>query len=271
MNQGIGGRGRGLSRATIALGVVVVLVLALSAFGWWALSRSPGSPFSGFEHSADSLGVLIRSWGAWGVAGSIGLMVLHSFVPFPAEILAIANGMVYGPFWGTVVTWVGAMLGAFLAFGLARRLGRPFVRAVVPAPRWQAVDSWSRRHGGGTLLIKPARPPHRLQPHQLRGRAHGHRLGDLRLGDRAGNPSPDRAHGVHRRDHDQPAVVVVAGPRRAGAGGVARLAPLVADRRFLEGFPLKWNRTGPHPRPAAHEMVSLGRPGGGAGWSRLNG
>lgn len=45
------------------------------------------------------------------------------------------------------------MLGAFLAFGLARRLGRPFVRAVVPAPRWQAVDSWSRRHGGGTLLI----------------------------------------------------------------------------------------------------------------------
>ena len=153
MNQGIGGRGRGLSRATIALGVVVVLVLTLSAFGWWALSRSPGSPFSGFEHSADSLGVLIRSWGAWGVAGSIGLMVLHSFVPFPAEILAIANGMVYGPFWGTVVTWVGAMLGAFLAFGLARRLGRPFVRAVVPAPRWQAVDSWSRRHGGGTLLI----------------------------------------------------------------------------------------------------------------------
>ena len=61
--------------------------------------------------------------------------------------------MVYGPFWGTVVTWVGAMLVAFLAFGLARRLGRPFVRAVVPAPRWQAVDSWSRRHGGGTLLI----------------------------------------------------------------------------------------------------------------------
>ena len=54
-------------------------------------------------------------------------MVLHSFVPFPAEVVAMANGMLYGPLWGTLITWVGAMLGAYLAFGLARWLGRPFV------------------------------------------------------------------------------------------------------------------------------------------------
>ena len=41
------------------------------------------------------------------------LMVLHSFVPFPAEFVAMANGMLYGPIWGTVITWSGAMLGAF--------------------------------------------------------------------------------------------------------------------------------------------------------------
>jgi uncharacterized membrane protein YdjX (TVP38/TMEM64 family) len=38
----------------------------------------------------------IRSWGALGVLASIGLMVLHSFIPFPAELLACANGMIYG-------------------------------------------------------------------------------------------------------------------------------------------------------------------------------
>ena len=69
----------------------------------------------------------IISWGPYGVVLSIALMVLHTFVPFPAEILAIANGMVYGPFWGIVITWVGAMLGAGLAFALSRTLGRPFV------------------------------------------------------------------------------------------------------------------------------------------------
>ena len=33
-------------------------------------------------------------------------------VPFPAELLALANGMIYGPLWGTVLTGTGAVLGA---------------------------------------------------------------------------------------------------------------------------------------------------------------
>ncbi len=76
----------------------------------------------------------IRSWGAWGVAGSIGLMTAHSFLPFPAEIIAVANGMVYGPLWGSAITWVGAMLGASMAFGLVRLLGRPFLFRMLSPP-----------------------------------------------------------------------------------------------------------------------------------------
>ena len=95
---------------------------------------------------------LIRSWGMWGVLTSIGLMILHSFVPFPAEFLALANGMLYGPIWGTVVTWVGAMLGASLAFALARALGRPFVAGIVAKKNWHQLDEWSGSHGAYVLL-----------------------------------------------------------------------------------------------------------------------
>lgn len=96
---------------------------------------------------------LIRSWGAWGALGSIGLMVAHSFLPFPSEIVAIANGMVYGPLWGSVITWVGAMLGASAAFALARLLGRPFVQHVLSARHRQQLAVWSRERGGMALLI----------------------------------------------------------------------------------------------------------------------
>ncbi len=105
------------------------------------------------EFSARAIEDAIQSWGAWGVLASMGLMILHSFVPFPAEFLALANGMVYGPIWGTVVTWTGAMLGAYLAFGLSRALGRPFVEVMISKKNWHVMDEWTAARGGRLILI----------------------------------------------------------------------------------------------------------------------
>lgn len=95
----------------------------------------------------------IQSSGYWGIGVSIGIMMIHSFIPFPAEFVAIANGMVYGALWGSVITWVGAMLGAFLAFGLARMLGRQFVHRILTQKNSQKVDGWVDNYGGQTLFI----------------------------------------------------------------------------------------------------------------------
>ncbi len=124
----------------VAVGLLAVLFLAALSLGWNA-----GFSVQKFEDT-------ILAWGLWGVAASVGLMVLHSFVPFPAEFLALANGMVYGPVWGIVITWGGAMLGAFAAFGLARRLGRPFVEYMVAKRHWQVLDDWAGRQGGAVVL-----------------------------------------------------------------------------------------------------------------------
>jgi len=96
----------------------------------------------------------ILSWGPLGVVASIALMVVHSFVPFPAEFVAIANGMLFGVVWGVAITWTGAMLGAFAAFGLARLLGRPFVAKVVRGKdNWRRIDQWTADRGWQVLLI----------------------------------------------------------------------------------------------------------------------
>lgn len=105
-----------------------------------------------FDMSVEAAVREIRGWGMWGVAASIALMVAHSFLPFPAEIVACANGIVYGAFWGAVITWVGAMLGAAVAFALVRWLGRPFVARMVPAQQLARLDEWSRERGGAVLL-----------------------------------------------------------------------------------------------------------------------
>ena len=103
--------------------------------------------------SAHGFEEAIRALGMWGVLASIGFMVLHSFIPFPAELVAIANGMVYGPVVGTLITWTGAMLGASVAFCLARALGRPFVERMVSRNNWQRLDEWAAQDGWRVVLV----------------------------------------------------------------------------------------------------------------------
>lgn len=134
----------------VSLAIAVLGMLAIAALVRWMWTYAQA--FS-FDSSVRGTEELIRSWGAWGVAGSIGLMIAHSFLPFPAEILALANGMVYGPVWGALITWTGAMIGAVTAFALVRALGRPVVRALLSHKHLHTLEHWSRERGGQALLV----------------------------------------------------------------------------------------------------------------------
>jgi uncharacterized membrane protein YdjX (TVP38/TMEM64 family) len=129
---------------------ILIALAAAIALLWWLGARFAAY---GFTDSVQDVQALVASWGAWGVAASIALMVAHSFLPFPAEVVALADGMIYGPLWGSVITWVGAMLGASLAFALARSLGRPFVLRLLSEKRRLELERWSRRRGALALLV----------------------------------------------------------------------------------------------------------------------
>ena len=117
------------ARTILGIAAALVLVLLITA-AWRWLSRN-GIDVTAL--SSRDVEALVARWGAWAWAGSIALMVLHSFLPLPAEVIAVGNGMLFGAWQGVLVTWTGAMLGAALAYGLARALGRPVLRWVVPA------------------------------------------------------------------------------------------------------------------------------------------
>jgi len=135
-------------RAAFAAVILAILLIA-TAIGAWLWLRSRGIDPTGM--SAADVESLVKGWAPWTWLASIALMVLHSFVPLPAEIIALANGMLFGPWWGVVVTWIGAMLGAVLAYGLARALGRPAVRGLVPARHWARLEAIPVR--AGPLLV----------------------------------------------------------------------------------------------------------------------
>ncbi len=126
---------------------IFVLLLVVVTYLWSNFSSQSAS-------TADDLTMTFRSMGTWAVLASMGLMIVCALTPMPAEIPAMVNGMVFGPLGGTLVTWAGALVGALLAFGLARYLGRPAIERLV-APRHRArFDSFTEGgYGAGALLV----------------------------------------------------------------------------------------------------------------------
>jgi len=101
----------------------------------------------------DALVIWYQSLGVWGVVASSLMMVLCALTILPAEAIAIANGMVYGPVWGSILNWVSALMGANLAFGLARWKGQAIVGTIVGEKGLAALDSFSCERGISILLV----------------------------------------------------------------------------------------------------------------------
>ena len=134
----------------VVLGITVA-VAACVALGFGL--RSVEQAVARLDLSVEGIERIAEAWGTWAPAASIALMILHSFVPFPAELIAIANGMLFGPVWGTLVTWIGAVSGAALAFALARRYGRPLVDRLVARKAWTGAEALYACCDARTLLL----------------------------------------------------------------------------------------------------------------------
>jgi uncharacterized membrane protein YdjX (TVP38/TMEM64 family) len=77
----------------------------------------------------DTIKALVERAGPWGPVLIIGLMAIAVVAsPLPSAPIALAAGAAYGHLWGTVQVVLGAELGALIAFGLARIVGRDGLR-----------------------------------------------------------------------------------------------------------------------------------------------
>ena len=97
----------------------------------------------------------LRSFGIWAPVVSAALMVLQSVAaPIPAFLLTFANGMLFGWFWGALLSWASAMAGAALCFGIARALGRRTVERLSGGSAVLAgTDRFFATYGTHSVLI----------------------------------------------------------------------------------------------------------------------
>ena len=87
----------------------------------------------------------------------IGLWVILPVFFFPVPILALAGGLMFGLFWGSLYTFLGAVLNCGLMFLIARFVGREQVKSLIQrklSPQWQErLEMASGKQGFWLLII----------------------------------------------------------------------------------------------------------------------
>jgi len=88
----------------------------------------------------------VVSWGAWGPMIYIVLYALGPSFLVPGAVMTIAAGLAFGVWWGSAWSLIGADVGAIVAFGAGRFLGRSFVENTMGA-RLQGMLKRLERNG----------------------------------------------------------------------------------------------------------------------------
>ena len=94
--------------------------------------------------------------GSWAAAAYIGLFTLLPAFFFPVAVLALAGGLLFGLVWGSIYTFLGAILNCSVMFLLARYVGREKVAQLIQSklsPLWQSRLQSLNSSGGFILLI----------------------------------------------------------------------------------------------------------------------
>lgn len=87
----------------------------------------------------------VHDAGVFGVFILLALQFLQVVVAFiPGEVVQIAAGMIYGPWFGALIIWIGCIISSSIIFALVHKLGAPFVQSMVPKKYLQKFSDFEQ-------------------------------------------------------------------------------------------------------------------------------
>lgn len=132
------------------LSLLGLMILALSGIHWLAPGFYPTVWTLTEEKDLDGLIVYLQSFGVWAVFVSFFIDVVINIVGFlPSIFISTANGLIFGLFWGTVISWLAETVGVVISFWAMRVLFRTMAMHIIARSRtlsrldqyesWEAV------------------------------------------------------------------------------------------------------------------------------------
>jgi uncharacterized membrane protein YdjX (TVP38/TMEM64 family) len=129
-----------------ALVKVSVLILFIAA-AVYLVRFSPVKQYL----TTEQLGLFLDSAGIWAPLLFVLIYAAGVCLFLPGTLLTALGAAVFGPYWGFLYVWIGAMIGASLAFLIGRYLGRDFAASLI-GDRLKRYDDAIGRNGFTTVL-----------------------------------------------------------------------------------------------------------------------
>lgn len=101
--------------------------------------------------TADALGGFLQTAGIWAPVVFIVIYAAGVCLFLPGTLLTGLGAAIFGPYWGFLYVWFGAMAGASAAFIIGRTLGREFAASLI-GNKLKRYDDAIECNGFATVL-----------------------------------------------------------------------------------------------------------------------
>jgi uncharacterized membrane protein YdjX (TVP38/TMEM64 family) len=145
-------------RAAIAVKLAALTPLALLALAYAALPGFRATLNAGVSLFVRGDVAGLRAWGEslgpWAPLATSALMIAQAIAaPIPAVLVTATNSLLFGPFWGGVLSIVSATIAACVCWGLARLFGDTLASFLVSPAALTKADAIVSRHGTMAVLV----------------------------------------------------------------------------------------------------------------------
>jgi uncharacterized membrane protein YdjX (TVP38/TMEM64 family) len=127
--------------------VKMALLLMFIVAAIYLVRFSPASQYL----TSQQLGLFLESIGFWAPLMFVIIYVVGVCLFLPGTLLTAMGAAIFGPYWGFLYVWTGAMIGAGLAFLIGRYLGRDFAASLI-GDKLKRFDDAIERNGFATVL-----------------------------------------------------------------------------------------------------------------------
>jgi len=138
----------------------LILLILLLVGAWFTYSYfTKGIIYSTINSDVDSVVETVNSFGFWAYFIFVGLVILECVLaPIPPLVLYIAGGVLFGAFFGGLLTLFGNIIGASIGFFIARRYARGLVEKKFDEKLRKKFDDFSTKYGGFAIFLLRVNP-----------------------------------------------------------------------------------------------------------------